>query len=148
MFITISCDNRIFWDEYAKIEYNLRGEIISEVTIKFSRDFYTLVIWLFHHYQPVLRIWQRNPKEGLCRGTGRAEPTGKFDAYVLWPLAKKFQNWIVDRSTARDFTVYGTSKFEILQIIRKKLQVVFGFSKQCLAAFLRCLQDFKFICWG
>ena len=30
---------------------------------------------------------------------------GKFDAYVLWPLAKKFQNWIVDRSTARDFTV-------------------------------------------
>ena len=31
---------------------------------------------------------------------------GKFDAYVVWPLAKKFQNWIVDRSTARDFTVY------------------------------------------
>jgi hypothetical protein len=30
---------------------------------------------------------------------------GKFDAYVLWPLAKKFQNWIVHRSTARDFTV-------------------------------------------
>ena len=30
---------------------------------------------------------------------------GKFNAYVLWPLAKKFQNWIVDRSTACDFTV-------------------------------------------
>ena len=30
---------------------------------------------------------------------------GKFDTYVLWPLATKFQNWIVDRSTARDFTV-------------------------------------------
>ena len=33
---------------------------------------------------------------------------GKFDAYVLWPLAQKFQkfqNWIVDPSTARDFTV-------------------------------------------
>ena len=30
---------------------------------------------------------------------------GKFDAYVLWPLAKKLQNWIVDQSTARDFTV-------------------------------------------
>ena len=28
---------------------------------------------------------------------------GKFDAYV--PLAEKFQNWIEDRSTARDFTV-------------------------------------------
>ena len=31
----------------------------------------------------------------------------KFDAYVLSPLAKKSQNWIVDRSTARDFTVYA-----------------------------------------
>ena len=29
-----------------------------------------------------------------------------FNAYVLWPLAKKFQNWIVDRSTALDFTVF------------------------------------------
>ena len=33
---------------------------------------------------------------------------GKFDAYVLWPLAKKFQNWIVDQSSARDFTVFGS----------------------------------------
>ena len=30
---------------------------------------------------------------------------GKFDAYVLWPLTKRVQNWIVNRSTARDFTV-------------------------------------------
>ena len=30
---------------------------------------------------------------------------GKFDAYVLWPLAKRVKNWIVDRSTARNFTV-------------------------------------------
>ena len=30
---------------------------------------------------------------------------GKFEAYVLWQLAKKFQNWIVDWSTARNFTV-------------------------------------------
>ena len=30
---------------------------------------------------------------------------GKFDAYVLWSLAQRVQNWIVDRSTARDFTV-------------------------------------------
>ena len=33
-----------------------------------------------------------------------------FDAYVLWPLDKMVQNWIVDRSTARDFTVYGNAK--------------------------------------
>ena len=24
---------------------------------------------------------------------------GKFDAYVVWPLAKKFQNWIVDQKS-------------------------------------------------
>ena len=30
---------------------------------------------------------------------------GNFDAYVLWLLDKMVQNWIVDRSTARDFTV-------------------------------------------
>ena len=30
---------------------------------------------------------------------------GKFDAYVVCPLAKKFLNLILDRSTARDFTV-------------------------------------------
>ena len=30
---------------------------------------------------------------------------GNFDAYVLWPLDKMVQNWIVDRSTACDFTV-------------------------------------------
>ena len=29
----------------------------------------------------------------------------KFDAYVLWPLAKIVQNWIVDRPTASNFTV-------------------------------------------
>ena len=32
---------------------------------------------------------------------------GKFDPYVLWPLAKKVQNWIVDWSTARDFMVFN-----------------------------------------
>ena len=32
---------------------------------------------------------------------------GKIDAYVQWPLAITFQNWIVDQFTARDFTVTG-----------------------------------------
>ena len=31
---------------------------------------------------------------------------GNFDAYVLWPLVKKFQNWIVDQSTACKFMVF------------------------------------------
>ena len=30
---------------------------------------------------------------------------GKFDAYVLWPLTKRFKNWIVDRFTACVFMV-------------------------------------------
>ena len=30
---------------------------------------------------------------------------GKFDFYVLLPLAKSFQNWIIDQSTDQDFTV-------------------------------------------
>ena len=34
---------------------------------------------------------------------------GKFDAYVLRPLAKKFQNWIADQSTAPDFMVFITA---------------------------------------
>ena len=33
---------------------------------------------------------------------------GEFYAYVLWPLKKLLENWIVDRSTARDFTVVDT----------------------------------------
>ena len=31
---------------------------------------------------------------------------GKFDAYVLWPLARRVKNWIVDRSTNRNFKVH------------------------------------------
>ena len=49
--------------------------------------------WLVAHFQIFRRLMK-----------------GKFDAYVLWPLTKKFQNWIVDRSTARDFMVI-TFKF-------------------------------------
>ena len=43
----------------------------------------------------------------------------KFDVYVLWPLAKKFQNWIVDRSTARDITVYQVAKDYNIQILNQ-----------------------------
>ena len=37
---------------------------------------------------------------------------GKYDAYVLWPLDKKVQNWIVDRSTACNFTVLDEAKID------------------------------------
>ena len=48
--------------------------------------------WLVAHFQIFRRLMK-----------------GKFDTYILWPLAKKFQNWIVDWSTARNFTVSKNS---------------------------------------
>ena len=44
---------------------------------------------------------------------------GKFDAYVLWSLAQRVQNWIVDRSTARNFTVYNKLVGLVLTLISK-----------------------------
>ena len=41
---------------------------------------------------------------------------GIFDAYILWLFVKKVQNWIVDRSTARDFTVWETIPTNSLKI--------------------------------
>jgi hypothetical protein len=54
---------------------------------------------------------------------------GKFNAYVLWPLAKKFRNWIIDRSTARDFTVFLllTSTAELLQLNRTQFSSLGNF---------------------
>ena len=43
----------------------------------------------------------------------------KVDAYVLWPLAKKFQIWIVDQSTARDFTVSSNLTWKMLEICQE-----------------------------
>ena len=50
----------------------------------------------------------------------------KFDSYLLLPLAKKFQNWIVDRSTARDFTVY----FSDITIQGLKILITLKFSEK------------------
>ena len=38
----------------------------------------------------------------------------EINAYVLWPLAKRVQNWILDRSTARNFTVYKCLAMEAI----------------------------------
>ena len=37
---------------------------------------------------------------------------GNFKAYVLWPMDKMVQNWIVDQSTARDFTICTKTSFK------------------------------------
>ena len=37
-------------------------------------------------------------------------------AYLLWPLAKKFQNWIVDQSTVHNFTVSRKLKLKMVSV--------------------------------
>ena len=46
---------------------------------------------------------------------------GKFDPYALWPFA--YDLWIVDRSTARNFTVLNTSEIKDLAKTKIKLTV-------------------------
>ena len=38
----------------------------------------------------------------------------KFDAYVLWPLTKSVQNWIVNQSTASNFMVCESCTVAVL----------------------------------
>jgi hypothetical protein len=40
---------------------------------------------------------------------------GKFDGYIMWSLAQRVQNWIVDRSTVRDFAVFMNWAFAFPQ---------------------------------
>ena len=68
--------------------YNLYAKCTKKCANIYCKVASSSLSWLVAHFQ----IFRRLTK-------------GKFDAYVLWPLAKKFQNWIVDRSTARNFTV-------------------------------------------
>ena len=73
----------------ARAQFNVRPVIyFLNVLLTYRKVASSSMSWLVAH----LRIFRMLMK-------------GKFDAYVLWPLAKKFQNWIVDRSTAREFTV-------------------------------------------
>ena len=71
---------------------------------------------------------------------------GKFDAYVLWPLAKWVQNRIVDQSTAHDFTVTlfknainlnATTKIQILDDIY--LQGLMYVSCYVLVTYVSCV---------
>ena len=53
---------------------------------------------------------------------------GKFDAYVLWLLAKRVQNWIVDWSNARDFMVskynFNETLTPAVRLKREKMYVI------------------------
>ena len=47
---------------------------------------------------------------------------------VMWPLAKRVENWIVDRSTARDFTVL-TILQRVSDVLDGSVQVYFVWNK-------------------
>ena len=79
-----------FWSELRKA---WRGRSLAESTSRKCKIIYPKVAsrsmsWLVAHPR-IFRMFMKR----------------KFDAYVLWHLAKRFQNWIVAQSTARNFTV-------------------------------------------
>ena len=47
---------------------------------------------------------------------------GKFDAYVLWPLSTRVQNWTVDGSSACNFTVFSLFTFRLASCVGPKKQ--------------------------
>ena len=63
------------------------------------KQFVMLSLWRKIHYNDGIEY------EMQTNLTQKGFMKEKFDACVLWPLTKKFQNWIVDRSTACNFTV-------------------------------------------
>ena len=70
----------------------------------------TFFRFLFALAVSVKRIYRKVASSSMSRLVARFQifrrlMKGKFDVYVVWPLTKKFQNWIVDQSTARNFTV-------------------------------------------
>ena len=88
-------------------------------------------------------VWKTKYRKVASRSTSRlvARPRifrlfmkGKFDAYVLWPLAFDLWPLIVDRSTARDFTVS-------VPIILTKLRLVLW--KSCYKALTFEVGDFS-----
>ena len=67
------------------------------------------LFWLVAHFQIFRRLMK-----------------GKFYAYVLWPLDIKFQNWIVDRSTACNFTVLALTRADLSAMMNPKISDLFN----------------------
>ena len=103
------------WTCFAKLLKNAAGLGVALA----SWEDQTLVSFpqAYHHYgakklrRPIwISIYRKVMSSRLSRLVAnlriiRLFMKGKFYAYVLWPLARRFQNWIVDLSTARYFMV-------------------------------------------
>jgi len=104
MFQFVTVENGYNWNDPRS---RLRPLIFWSPRNLVPKKFGSHEIWSLHenHYSKV--VSSRLSQLVAHLRIFRLFMKGKFDAYVLWPLAKRVQNWIVDRSTARDFTVYG-----------------------------------------
>ena len=70
------------------------------------------IYWLYQDYRLYRKTTYRKVASSRLSwlvahpSTFRMFIKGKFDTYALWSLTRSFQNWTVDQSTARDFTVH------------------------------------------
>ena len=68
---------------------------------------------------------------------------GKIDAYVLWPLAIRIQNWIVDRSTARNFKVLNSRTRRMVLISSGNIFMI----TNCVHCLHRQNKHISLVCW-
>ena len=87
--ILVMINQHLYWVLIQFILYILGKKSFASLRIPYCKVASRSMSWLVAH-PSIFRMFTK----------------GKIDAYVLWPLAKSFQNWIVDWSTARDLTVY------------------------------------------
>ena len=71
---------------------------------------------------------------------------GKFDAYELWPLAKRVQNWIVDRTEVRfaSFLPSGFITATVVNPLKRKLAKRTSVDRSTARDFTVCKVKFEF----
>ena len=98
------------WEHIAKKKLPVASEtttmLLQHHTTASTKQYMKSFLWMLRSYFTYRKV----PSSSLSCLVAQFQVfrrlmKGKFDAYVLWPLGKKFQNWKVDRSTAPDFTV-------------------------------------------
>ena len=94
-FLTLWCHNYLTAVFYIlvqcqpRLNFEIRPIVDEGVRFNYCKVASSRLSWLVAHFW-IFRLIMK----------------GEFDNYVLWPLAQRVQNSIVDRSTCRDFTVF------------------------------------------
>ena len=88
--------------------------ILQNIILKwrYKKDEHIIIFWCLVYrkvaYPSIFRLFMK----------------GKFDAYVLWPLAQRVQNWIVDRSKVDIFFECNTLILFLPDKLVKKSELV------------------------